>query len=317
MAPSDELPDVDFDAQLRGLFEEAEMVLEGRSAAGREQEQRLEAQRIAAEKALAEKLACDKEAELKEQKEQKSRSDAAPESAVAAELPRGAATSIPQMLRPMVLGLAAVTRATGENSNILQRLDKAATESADAHQCLPQLVKDLQVMLDQKNKVNQRMFDALHEELKGYKDGFLLESVHRPIIRDLITLYDDLAELQRQMGAAVAEHSEGKTAGEAPIALLQRMRTMEMNMEHHLEFIIEVLARLEVTQLPVGEGKLDKRTQRAVAVEMAEDPDDDTLVVRTVKRGFLWKERVLRAEEVVMKKWKEGFLVALAPASQN
>jgi molecular chaperone GrpE (heat shock protein) len=221
------------------------------------------------------------------------------------------------MLRPMVLGLAAVTRATGENSNILQRLDKAATESADAHQALPQLVKDLQVMLEQKNKVNQRMFDALHEELKGYKDGFLLESVHRPIIRDLITLYDDLAELQRQMGGAVAEHSETKMEGEAPIALLQRMRTMEMNMEHHLEFIIEVLARLEVTQLPIGEGKLDKRTQRAVAVEMAEDPDDDTLVVRTVKRGFLWKERVLRAEEVVMKKWKEGFLVALAPASQN
>jgi len=73
-----------------------------------------------------------------------------------------------------------------------------------------------------------------------------------------------------------------------------------------------VLARLEVTMLPVGSGKLDKQTQRAVAVEMAEDPDDDGNIVRVVKRGFFWKDRVLRAEEVVIKKWKEGFLVALA-----
>ena len=34
------------------------------------------------------------------------------------------------------------------------------------------------------------------------------------------------------------------------------------------------------------------------------------MVVRTLKRGFMWKERVLRAEEVVMQKWKEGFSCA-------
>jgi molecular chaperone GrpE (heat shock protein) len=58
---------------------------------------------------------------------------------------------------------------------------------------------------------------------------------------------------------------------------------------------------------------LNKQTQRAVSVEAAEDPDEDLLVVRTVKRGFLWKDRVVRAEEVVIKKWKEGFLMALKP----
>ncbi len=56
------------------------------------------------------------------------------------------------------------------------------------------LIDGLQRLLEQKNGLNQRMFDALHEELKGYKDGFLLESVHKPIIRDLISLYDDLAD---------------------------------------------------------------------------------------------------------------------------
>jgi molecular chaperone GrpE (heat shock protein) len=92
---------------------------------------------------------------------------------------------------------------------------------------------------------------------------------------------------------------------------------MDNNIEHNCEFIVEVLARLEVVMLPVGSGKLDKHTQRAVAVEIAEDPDDDGLILRSVKRGFTWKDRVVRAEEVIIKKWKEGFLVALGSASSQ
>ncbi len=42
--------------------------------------------------------------------------------------------SVPQMLRPMVLGLEAVSRAAGENSVVLQKLDKAS-EQAIAAQC--------------------------------------------------------------------------------------------------------------------------------------------------------------------------------------
>jgi len=47
------------------------------------------------------------------------------------------------------------------------------------------------------------MFEAMHEELKGYKDAFLLESVHKPIIANLISLYDDLETIHRQVQGAV------------------------------------------------------------------------------------------------------------------
>jgi len=46
--------------------------------------------------------------------------------------------------------------------------------------------------------------------------------------------------------------------------------------------------------MPVGAGRLDKQSQRAVALEMVDDPELDMMVVRTVKRGFIWKARVLR-----------------------
>jgi molecular chaperone GrpE (heat shock protein) len=177
------------------------------------------------------------------------------------------------------------------------------------------LIHGLQGLVDQKNGVNMRMFDALHEELKGYKDGFLLESVQKPIIRDLISLYDDLTAIHRQMQDAVVDAV--RMPSEVAERLPARLKTMDTNIEHNCEFVIEVLARLEVSMLPVGSGKLDKQTQRAVAVEMAEDPDDDGEIVRVVKRGFVWKTRVLRAEEVIIKKWKEGFLVALANAASQ
>jgi len=276
MPQHEENLDADFDSQLQGLFQEATQNIEGRQAAARRSEE-------------------DKEQEINRRVEERMAK---------------AYMSVPQMLRPLMQGLEAVTRATGDNTTILQKLDKSTDDSATAQAGLPALVQGLQTIMDQKNGLNQRMFDALHEELKGYKDGFLLESVHKPIIRDLITIYDDLDKIHRQMQDAVADAA--RLPAEVGTKLLERLKTMDTNIEHNSEFIVEVLARLEVSMLPIGSGKLDKQTQRAVAVEIAEDPDEDANIIRVVKRGFLWKERVLRAEEVVIKKWKEGFLVALA-----
>jgi len=173
----------------------------------------------------------------------------------------------------------------------------------------------LRALVESKNSVSHGMFSALHEELKSYKDGFLLDSVHRPLIRDLVSLYDDTTELHRQVESALAETAGVSELCPSGQTLLERLRVIAMNLDHHLEFISEVLNRLEVTLLPPHPGKLDKNTQRAVAVELAEDPDDDTLVVRSLRRGVMWKDRLFRAEEVVMKKWKEGFLVALQQTS--
>ncbi|MDR3405454.1 MAG: nucleotide exchange factor GrpE [Chthoniobacter sp.] len=276
MPQQEEKLDADFDSQLQGLFQEATQNIEDRDAAARKTEE-------------------NKEQEITRRVEERMAKSY---------------VSVPQMLRPLMQVLEAVTRATGENTTILQKLDKSTDAANGAQADLPALVSGLQTLVDQKNGLNQRMFDALHEELKGYKDGFLLETVHKPIIRDLISLYDDLSLIHRQMQDAVADAA--KLPSEVANKLLARLKTMDTNIEHNCLFIVEVLARLEVSMLPVGTGKLDKQTQRAVAVEIAEDPDEDGDIVRMVKRGFSWKERVLRAEEVIIKKWKEGFLVALA-----
>lgn len=276
-----ELPDADFDTQLRGLFQEAEQKIQGRIASHTprvegEKDGEKDGVRVAEERALR------------------------------------AYASLPQMLRPLMLGLEAVSRATGENAMLLQKLDRAASEAAEAQKSLPHVLSGLEALLEQKNGLNQRMFDALHEELKGYKDGFLMESVLRPIVRDLISLYDDLSLIHRQMQECVRAVSEVDQG-----ILCERLKTIDMNIAHHCGFVLEILERLEVTLMPVGTGKLDKHAQRAVAIEAAESPEDDMTLVRTIKRGFLWKHRVLRAEEVIMRKWKGEYLVAPAAAPES
>src|SRR5436305_8475983 len=156
MPQQEENLDADFDSQLQGLFQQAEQQIEGREAALRQTE-------------------VDKEQEITRRVEERMAKSY---------------LSVPLMLRPLVQGLEAVTRAAGENTSVLHKLDKASEQSVSANAHLPGLIEGLHELLDQKNGLNQRMFDALHEELKGYKDGFLLESVHKPIIRDLISLYD-------------------------------------------------------------------------------------------------------------------------------
>ena len=278
MSEPDNILDVDFDAQMRGLFQQAE----------REIGQRIPSppKALPVEDSDVENLA----ANLLITTETTLRN--------AVENP--AAEPEAEQLQSLSEKLSAITEAISANARALSRMETGAVTIQD----LPKLVGDLRALLEMKNGVSHSMFSALHEELKGYKDNFLLQSVYRPIIRDLVSLYDDLIEIHRQVREAIKAGTNDAGAAKAAQFLIERLRTMEMNVEHNIEFIIEVLARLEVSQIPLCEGKLDKIRQRAVAVEAADCAEDDTLVVRCLKRGFLWHDRLLRPEEVVVKKWR-------------
>ena len=212
-----------------------------------------------------------------------------------------------QMLRPLVLGLEALSRATVENTMVLARLEAASSNNG----VLPKVVSEIQEKFENKNDINQQLFDAFHQELKGYKDGFILEVLQKPMVRDLITLYDDLAEIRRQMEAFVASVKDDTKAGTTAAPILEHEKNTRTNLDHVLQFLVEIMARMEVNLMEPSLGKLNKTTQRAVSVELADNESEDGDIARSVKPGFMWRERIVRAEEVVIKKWKEGFLVAI------
>lgn len=217
-----------------------------------------------------------------------------------------AESSMEFILRPIVEGLESLTRSQAEQLTTLEKLDRIATATEN----VPQLLADARHTLESRNVVSKAMFEALHTELKTYKDAFILESVLRPVIRDLISVYDDMIENHRQLTSTIASFDDQEN-GEVAMILINKMRHAATHLDHNVHFILEVLERLDVSLNPVSTGKLDKRTQKAVSVEQTENQDEDQDLVRVAKRGFQWKDRIMRPEEVVIKKWKEGAPKAL------
>lgn len=214
-------------------------------------------------------------------------------------------------LQPILHGLEAVARAQFEQVGLLDRVEKAMEQQAG----MAKVITEAKQALEHRNVVSRMMFEALHTELKTYKDAFLLEAVLRPVIRDIISLYDDIFEIHRQLALALTSQEQRGNMSGAAMMFFETVAAPAQQLEHNRDAILEVLERLDVTLLPSVGGKLDKQSQRAVALEITTDPEQDNDVVKVTKRGFLWKERVIRAEEVVIKRLQDPSQAAAAKAA--
>ena len=221
--------------------------------------------------------------------------------------PPAQAPKFSQVLKPMVLGIEALSRAVKENTKTLEKIQDALAGQSP----LPGLMENVQETLDRKQLLNQKLFDSLYEELRGYKDGFLLEVLHKPVVRDLITLFDDLSGLYAQMTGFVEKQEGEPELTPREKATLAQIKTHARNLDHVIHAMVEVMERVDVTRMEPSSGRLNKVTQRAVAIEPTESEEEDGMIARSVKPGFQWRERVVRPEQVVMKKWTDNYLVAL------
>lgn len=183
-------------------------------------------------------------------------------------------------------------RMTSFEQAVLGRLEKL--ESAEKSDFAEQLRKmdEHMVALRNTETVNQRLFDSLHEELIKYRDNFLHESLQKPFIRDLLILFDDLNGLLSQLESAI-------DAGDGRRGPLGQWRD---NLENGIHSLTEILHRMEVSEIEPKE-TVDRAFHRVINYEPADFAEEDGRIVMRVKRGFLWRDQVLRPEEVVAKRF--------------
>jgi len=183
-------------------------------------------------------------------------------------------------------------RMNGFEKAVLGRLEKL--ESADKSDFAAQLrrMDEHLVVLRNTDTVNQRLFDSLHDELIKYRDNFLHESLQKPFIRDLVILFDDLSGLLSQLQTAV-EANEGKRGA------LGHWRD---NLENAIHSLTEILHRMEVSEIEPRE-TVDRALHRVISFEPADFAEEDGQIIMRVRRGFLWRDQVLRPEEVVAKRF--------------
>ncbi|MDB6147890.1 MAG: grpE 2 [Spartobacteria bacterium] len=139
--------------------------------------------------------------------------------------------------------------------------------------------------------VNQRLFDSLHEELLKYRDNFLHESLQKPFIHDLVHLYDDLNSLAEQLRTNAGEQKKRGAPAQ-----------WRDNLENSIHSLVEILHRFDVIEIEPKE-TVDRTLHRVVSYEPADFPEEDGQIIMRLKRGFFWRGRLIRPEEVIAKRY--------------
>lgn len=214
-------------------------------------------------------------------------------------IPEAPPDEVTQTLRKLVKSVATLGASLQERQNQTTAIASAVEKQ---NSILPKL-DAVQKHLDQSHKVetaNQRLFDAMYEELKGYKDQFLFEALQKPVIRDLLSLYDDLSGQSQHLEKFLAEHPT-----EDATPALEELKSTHNNLSNTVFFLIEVLNRLEVTTLESNEEILDHKHHKVVGVQATSNPEEQNHIAKVTRPGFIWKDRILRPTDVIIKKHQE------------
>jgi len=198
------------------------------------------------------------------------------------------ATTSAQAGERVMAGITALLSAVHSLGQRLEALEEHAAHNSAQLQL--QKIESHLTVIRETDSVNQKLFDSLHRELADYRDNFVRESLQKPVIRDLLVLFDDLTAIANQLAETAS----------APEARPTDARAYD-NVQNVLHFLMEVLQRLEVT--PIEESSLVDRTlHRVIEAEPTDSLEEDGQIVRRLRQGFLWREKVLRPEEVISKR---------------
>jgi molecular chaperone GrpE (heat shock protein) len=230
-------------------------------------------------------------------------------------------TAIAQLIRPIAVQMASIDQRTKEaNKSLDQVLEAVAGEAEEDQEKAPggsepssgadqrEWQKVVDMLQEQKRHegTNQKLFDAMHAEMKDYKDIFLFEALQKPIIQDMLLLYDDLSSIEgqskhfrRKLKAREEEGGEATPDKDT----VEFMGNLLRNLENLKIMFVEIFDRLEVEQIKTGKGKLDKQKQKALSVTETANEEEDGMVERKLRPGFMWRDRVLRPEEVIIKRY--------------
>lgn len=207
------------------------------------------------------------------------------------ELSAEAVAPAPKPPEPEPSGMTALIGAVYALNHRVEALEESVLRKFETIH-FERIEEQLAVIRDSET-VNQKLFDSLHQELISYRDNFVRDALQKPFIRDLLVLFDDLSAITGQVGAAAEDAASGA----------EHARSHD-NLTNILHFVLEILHRLEVNEIESKE-TVDRTLHRVISFEPAECAEEDGRIVKRLKRGFTWHGRVLRAEEVIAKRFNQ------------
>lgn len=178
-----------------------------------------------------------------------------------------------------------------ENSEMLQHTEFSVIQQSLA------VLQELFEKQIARNQNQTEMFDKIYAEMKDYKESFLLEVLHKPIIHNLIQLYDSYLLLESQLDVILSDEKEMISGP------LSQYRNNLENFRYKLE---EVLYRLDVTPFVESEETLDRQLHKTRQTISTDDPEQDMKIAEVHKIGFNWRDKVFRPEEVTIYRYSDS-----------
>jgi len=158
--------------------------------------------------------------------------------------------------------------------------NETGTESITLRSLMENICQ-LRLLFEQRllyDKSKEEAFGRLYEELTELKRNATFEK-NKPLFLDLVFLYDRMEVIE-----------QGLTESEQARDALESLKSE----------LVEVLNRHEVYQIESKPTEFDPKWQNAVQAEKVDCREDGARVIRVLRRGFRYRERLLRSEEVVV-----------------
>lgn len=179
---------------------------------------------------------------------------------------------------------------TSTYSNLITKLE--AIEQSQAS--LAKDIEGLQHAFDSKIKYDsgkEKTIDSLHAELQTYRDDLVLK-ILRPVLLDLIEMYNDLGSVLGRAGNDGSQEDQAKH-------LWETLSTFQST-------IVEVLARNGVEAFSEPEALFVPRTQRSVRILDTDDPAKDRMIADRLRQGFVYGDRLIAHEQVTVYRYQPG-----------
>ena len=170
------------------------------------------------------------------------------------------------------------TQDEGMYQQVLTAIESLATE-------LSSLNRTIESRLSY-DKVKEEAFERLYAELEYLKKNSDFEHI-RPLYMDLILLFDRIENIRQDIEESTA----------TPSSLSDVLETLS-------DEILEILYRREIELIKTADSTFDPRVQQAIGTQPTSSEVENNQVAGVVRRGFRYRERILRAEEVIIKKYR-------------
>ena len=162
-------------------------------------------------------------------------------------------------------------------SQIANKLDELASYVSDLNQQFSDRLS--------RDAAKEKAFDHLYGELETVKQNSSFERF-KPLYLDLILLFDRLDRVCRVENTSVS--------GEELYNFLLTLK----------EELLEVLYRQGIELVSSDGNSFDATKQRAIATETTTVKAENNQLAEIVRRGFRYQNRLLRPEEVIVKKFR-------------